>query len=316
MPLTRGKDVCMPLTENGRPQVYAPMVWRSFAKVNLYLDVLHKRRDGYHNIETIFQTVNLYDELTFLDDGHLSMTCSGAELDTGTTNLVYRAALLLQEQTGCTRGARIHLEKRIPIAAGLAGGSGNAAATLAALNKLWDLRLPLARLGRFARVLGSDVPYCLHGGAMAGTLRGEALYPLPPLNGIWFVLVHPPAAVSAAHVYNDPLLGLNMERPFAGRTPSFRAALRALREGAHDRVIFNRMERPVFEQHPTLVELKDALLAAGCPAAAMSGSGPTLFGICKSQREALRVADFLKEEALDCRTSIAAPVPAGIEWIR
>lgn len=306
----------MPLMEDGRPQVYAPMVWRSFAKVNLYLDVLHKRRDGYHNIETIFQTVNLYDELTFIDDNHLSMTCSGAELDTGTTNLVYRAAMLLQEETGCTRGARIHLEKRIPIAAGLAGGSGNAAATLAALNKLWDLRLPVARLAAYARLLGSDVPYCLHGGAMAGTLRGEALCPLAQLKGIWFVLVHPPAAMSAAHVYNDPLLGLNKERPFAGRTPSFREALRALREGAYGRVVFNRMERPVFEQHRTLAEFKSALLDAGCCAAAMSGSGPTLFGLCRSQRESLRVADYFKEKGLNCRTSVAAPVPCGIEWVR
>ena len=144
----------MSLMEERRPQVYAPMVWRSFAKINLYLDVLRKRRDGYHNIETIFQTVNLYDELTFVNDNHLSMTCSGAGLDTGRSNLVYRAAALLQEETGCMRGARIHLEKRIPIAAGLAGGSGNAAATLSALNKLWDLRLPLGRLTRLARVLG------------------------------------------------------------------------------------------------------------------------------------------------------------------
>ncbi len=306
----------MPLDEEGRPQVYAPMVWRSYAKINLYLDVLHKRRDGYHNIETIYQTVNLCDELTFLDDNHLSMTCSGADLDTGISNLVYRAAMLLQEQTECTRGARIHLEKRIPIAAGLAGGSGNAAATLAALNKLWDLRLPLGRLARLARILGSDVPYCLYGGAMAGTLRGEALFPLSPIKNLWFVLVHPPAAMSAASVYNHPLLEKNLECPFAGRTPAFRKALQSLEEKDYPAVLFNRMEKPVFEEHRTLAALKEGLLEAGCDAAAMSGSGPTLFGLCQSQRKALRVADFIKTNKLDCKTSIACQVPCGIEWVR
>jgi len=306
----------MPLMEDGRPQVYAPMVWRSYAKINLYLDVVHKRRDGYHNIETIFQTVNLYDELTFVDDNHLSMTCSGEGLDMGRSNLVYRAAALLQKETGCRRGARIHLEKHIPIAAGLAGGSGNAAATLAALNKLWDLRLPLGRLAKLARILGSDVPYCLYGGTMAGTLRGEALAPLPPLKNTWFILVHPDAAMSAASAYNHPLLELNPERPFAGRTPGFRKAIQALEKRDWPHVLFNRMERPVFEEHRTLFELKNALLETGCVAAAMSGSGPTLFGLCQHRHEATRVAEALKQNRLDCTTTLANPVPNGIEWLR
>ena len=302
--------------EDGRPQVYAPMVWRSYAKINLYLDVLRKRRDGYHNIETIFQTVSLFDELTFMDDAHLSMACSGLELDSGGSNLVFRAAELLQQTTGCRRGARIHLEKRIPIAAGLAGGSGNAAATLVALNKLWDLRLSMAHLSRLARMLGADVPYCLYGGAMAAVLRGEALESLPPLKGAWFVLAHPPAAVSAAHVYNHPLLGLSSERAFAGRTPSFRRALRALAASDFSGVVFNRMERPVFEEHPALAGIKAALIDAGCCVAAMSGSGPTVFGVCRSQSEALRIADKMKRKARECATSVAAPVPFGVERIR
>lgn len=306
----------MPLTAHGRSRVYAPMVWRSYAKVNLYLDVLCKRRDGYHNIETIFQTVNLFDEMTFMDDNHLSMTCSGAELDTGASNLVYRAAALLQEQTGCKQGARIHLEKKIPIAAGLAGGSGNAAATLAALNKLWDLRLSVACLARYARMLGSDVTYCLYGGAMAATLRGENLFSLKPLKEVWFVLVHPPVAVSAAHVYNHSLLGMNVERPFAGRTPTFRKMLRALQEEDYASVVFNRMEQPVFEEHKTLGKIKNVLLEAGCHGAAMSGSGPTLFGVCRSMRDAQRVVEYLKEKKIDYRTHIAAPVPNGIERVR
>lgn len=306
----------MPMSDSGHVQVYAPLVWRSYAKINLYLDVLQKRRDGFHNIETIFQTVSLYDELNFAEDSHISMTCSGAELDTGESNLVRRAAALLRQHTGCRQGVRIHLEKRIPIAAGLAGGSGNAAATLAALNKLWDLRLPTAHLARLARMLGADVPYCLYGGAMAATLRGEALSPLQPLKNLWFVLAHPPAAVSAAHVYNHPLLEKSPAKPFAGRTPAFRKAIHALYTGDLSAVVFNRMERPVFAEHPTLALLKQALLEAGCHAAAMSGSGPTLFGVCGSQREAMRISDAMNRKALDCTISIAAAVPVGVERMR
>lgn len=304
------------MNEVRRARGYIPMVWRSYAKINLYLDVLHLRRDGFHNIETLFQTVGLWDELSFLEDEHVSMTCSGAALDTGETNLVRRAASLLQKETHCRQGVRIHLEKRIPIAAGLAGGSGNAAATLLALNKLWDLKLSQACLARLARVLGSDVPYCLRGGAMEARLRGEDMKPLAVPKSLWFVLAHPPAAVSAAQVYNHALLEKNSEKPFAGRTPSFRRALTAYQRGDMRAVVFNRMEAPVFADHPTLAEIKRMLLECGCIAAAMSGSGPTLFGICESQREALRIQDRMQKKRLNCSISIAPVVPVGVEQIR
>lgn len=306
----------MPLIEDGHPQVYAPMVWRSFAKINLYLDVLRKRRDGYHNIETIFQTVSLYDELTFINDDSLSLSCNGPGLDMGPSNLVYRAAALLREETGCRKGVRIHLDKRIPIAAGLAGGSGNAAATLAALNNLWNLRLSFGHLARLARGLGADVAYCLYGGTMAGTQRGEALVPLPPVHEPWFILVHPAAAMSTASAYNHVLLKMSPEFLFAGRTPSFRKAIIALAEGDFPRVLFNRMEKPVFSEHQVLGELKERLYKAGCGAVAMSGSGPTLFGVCRSRQEALRIAEVFHAEKPECPTSVVNPSPKGIEWVR
>ncbi len=306
----------MPLIEDGHPQVYAPMVWRSFAKINLYLDVLRKRRDGYHNIETIFQTVSLYDELTFINDDSLSLSCNGPGLDMGPSNLVYRAAALLREETGCRKGVRIHLDKRIPIAAGLAGGSGNAAATLAALNNLWNLRLSFGHLARLARGLGADVAYCLYGGTMAGTQRGEALVPLPPVHEPWFILVHPAAAMSTASAYNHVLLKMSPEFPFAERTPSFRKAIIALAEGDFPRVLFNRMEKPVFSEHQALGELKERLYKAGCGAVAMSGSGPTLFGVCRSRQEALRIAEVFHAEKPECPTSVVNPSPKGIEWVR
>ncbi len=287
--------------------------YRSYAKINLYLDVLRRRRDGFHNIETIFQTVSLCDQLTFAEErSHILLTCSDPDLDSGEGNLVYRAAELLRAETGCTLGARIHLEKAIPIAAGLAGGSGNAAATLVALNKLWDLRLSDARLRGLALRLGSDVPYCTHGGTVAATRRGEDLDPLPELPPTWLVLVHPPIAVSASRTYNHPQLERNPAPAFAGRTRGFRDALRAVSRGDVAQAVFNRMERPVFHDQPQLAETTQRLRDLGCPAAAMSGSGPTLFGLCTDQRQARAVA----EAVTDYPTSVVATVRVGVERMR
>ena len=290
----------------------AVLTFHSYAKINLYLDVLNKRRDGYNNIETIFQSVSLCDRLRFEERGsQVSMSCSSPELDTGQDNLVYRAAMLLRARTGCRLGAHIHLDKHIPIAAGLAGGSGNAAATLTALNLLWNLRLSKGALHRLALELGSDVPFCLEGGGAAATRRGEDLTSLPPIEKTWFVLVHPPLAVSASHTYNHPALGRSSERPFAGKTRAFRGALRGSRSGRLASIIFNRMERPVFLDHPHLAEMKETLLHLGCTAAAMSGSGPTLFGLCASKRAAEKIA----EKAPGYATSVVHSLNQGLERV-
>ncbi|MBN2311891.1 MAG: 4-(cytidine 5'-diphospho)-2-C-methyl-D-erythritol kinase [Candidatus Hydrogenedentes bacterium] len=284
--------------------------WLSYAKINLYLEVLNRRRDGFHNIETLFQSVGLADRLTFQPrPAGLSMTCSTDALECGPGNLVHRAATLLQQYTGCTQGVHVHLDKRIPIAAGLAGGSGNAAATLAALNALWGLGLPAARLRALGLALGSDVPYCIEGGTVAATGRGERLHRLEPLPETWFVLVHPPIAVTAREVYTSPVLERSGERPFAGRTASFRRALRALRAGDWPRLVFNRMERPVFALHPELAAIPQRLVDAGCCAAAMSGSGPTCFGVCTSRAGADRAAGAVGEYP----ASVVASVDSGVE---
>lgn len=290
----------------------AALVYRSYAKVNLYLEVLKRRRDGYHNIETLFQTVDLSDELRFTDHASLiTLSCSAPELANTESNLIYRAAMLLRETTGCTRGARIELEKKIPIAAGLAGGSGNAAATLVALNALWDLRLSPTKLLELALRLGSDIPYCMTGGTVAATGRGEDMRTLSPLPRTWFILLHPALAVSANRVYSDPLLEYSQEKPFAGYTRAFRRAIRSLKAGDLNSVIFNRMERPVFAAHPHLADTRERLLTAGCTAAAMSGSGPTLFGVCNSRKDAESIA----ERFPDYQTSVAQSVPFGVERV-
>jgi len=297
--------------------VSTPIVYYSYAKINLYLDVINRRRDGFHNIETIFQGVSLHDTLRFTEArSGIALECSTPELDTGEGNLVYRAAALLQHATGCSRGVIIQLEKTIPVAAGLAGGSGDAAATLVALNHLWDIHLPAGHIRKLALDLGSDVPYCALGGTMAATRRGEELVPLPPLPLTWFVLVHPAIAVSTARVYNSGHLTHSSEKPFAGRTPSFRRAITALRHGDYSAAVFNRMEGAVFHDHPRLAEAKRRLLDAGCKAAAMSGSGPTLFGVCDSKSHATTIANTVGRELPDCRMSVVSSIALGVERVQ
>ena len=151
----------------------------------------------------------------------------------------------------------------------------------------------LFRSQRLALELGSDVPYCLTGGLMAGTLRGERLEPIASSYAWWYVLVHPPLAVSTAMVYNHPLLEKNGEPVLNGRTASFQRAIAALAAGDIGAAVFNRMEGPVFAMHPVLADIKARLLDAGCLVAAMSGSGPTMFGVCAGLPEARRVVKNL-----------------------
>ncbi|MEK7793458.1 MAG: 4-(cytidine 5'-diphospho)-2-C-methyl-D-erythritol kinase [Candidatus Hydrogenedentota bacterium] len=285
---------------------------RSYAKINLYLDVLGKRPDGYHDLETIFQSVDLFDEIELdLAEGDVLLTCEHQGVPQGEDNLVVRAARLLQRETGHRGGARIHLHKRIPIGAGLAGGSGNAAAALVGLNILWDLRVSPAQLLELGLELGSDVPFCLTGGTQAATGRGEVLEALTPIENVWFALVHPPIHVSTASVFNDPAITCSNERPESGKTPSFQRAIEYVRRGEWAGAVFNRLGPIVFTRHPELAEAKSRLIASGCIAAVMSGTGPTLVGVFSKRRHAddARVLQLFE-------SSVASPVTRGIEIVQ
>jgi 4-diphosphocytidyl-2-C-methyl-D-erythritol kinase len=283
--------------------------YHAHGKINLYLDVLDRRADGFTNIETLFQTLSLHDVLTFqARAAGIELTCDHPDVGPPEKNLAYRAAALLQAHTGCTQGVAIHIAKRIPVAGGMAGGSTDAAAALVACNRLWDLGLDTPQLCALALDLGSDVPYCVLGGTAAATGRGEELTPLPTAPAAWFVLVHPPLLVSAGYVYGHPQLTRSAEQPVQGRTPAFTRALESLAHGDLPAVIFNRMESAVFHDHPELAETCARLRALGCPAAAMSGSGPTLFGLCHDEAHAREVQAGLTGQ----HTSIAHTVNAGI----
>lgn len=286
------------------------VTYRSYGKINLYLDVLDRRPDGFTNIETVFQTINLWDELRVeAGGGDIEFTCDKSDLCVPEENLVYRAAKLIRQRSGVMTGAKIHLSKRLPVAAGLAGGSGNAAAALIALNEVWSLGFTDEALAEMALMLGSDVPYCLQGGTVAATGRGEAMEVLPAIAPRWLVLVHPPLAITAGHAYDHSRLTRNLEVPEGGKTPAFREALARLASGDVGSMVFNRMESGIFHDHPELASIKRRLRDYGCDASAMSGSGPTVFGLCADEASARSAGEQFK----DYKVSVIQTVPQGVK---
>ncbi len=263
------------------------------AKINLYLEVLGRRPDGYHAIETLMLAVDLNDEITLspAGSGEISLSCDDPELPTGPGNLAIKAAQLLQERTGCERGAAIELKKRIPWAAGLGGGSSDAAATLAGLNELWELGLPTERLAALGAEIGSDVPFFFHTPAAFCTGRGEVVQPVA-VGGIFdMVLIKPPQGISTADVYrncapDDPQSAI--------RNPQ--SALDALAEGDVEklaRALHNRLQAPAMRICPPVAQVYQRLQASGAAGWLMSGSGSCLFALCRDEREARQVVDDL-----------------------
>jgi 4-diphosphocytidyl-2-C-methyl-D-erythritol kinase len=261
------------------------------AKVNLYLEVLAKRADGYHEIATLMAAVSLYDTLEFKeeDSGDIRLGCDHPALPTGPDNLVSRAAALLRQHTGCGRGARIRLVKRIPLAAGLAGGSTDAAATLAGLNRLWGLGLTRAELAALGAELGSDVAFFFSTPAAWCTGRGERVAPLKLGRPLDLVLVCPPAGLATAEVYRG------VQVPDVPQTGE--EVRRAAREGDVEelgRRLHNRLQEPAERLCPVVAALHRRLGSLKPAGQLMSGSGSSLFALCRDRREALRIARALR----------------------
>ena len=260
------------------------------AKLNLFLEILGRRLDGYHEIATLMLAVDLADELAIAPaaDGELSLTCDVPTLSLGPDNLVLKAATRLRAETGCTAGLAIHLVKRIPSAAGLGGGSSDAAATLTGLNELWKLGLSPAALARFGAELGSDVPFFFNGVAAWCTGRGEVISPLAVGRQLDLVLVKPPAGLATADVYRRvrvPATPMNGE--------AAKAALASGDVEALGKALFNRLQEPAFELAPAVAEWHGRLSAMGTAGVLMSGSGSCLFALCRNASEARQVHDDL-----------------------
>ena len=287
------------------------------AKVNLYLKVLRRRPDGYHELETLFERISLGDEIT------LSPATNGIEFKTnskkipaGPENLVWRAAQLLKEKFKIKQGVKIYLKKHIPVSAGLGGGSSNAAAVLLGLNRFWKLDLPEKKLLELGASLGSDIPFFILNTPLAlGTGRGDILTRIPtPGRKIWHCLVKPPFGISTKEAYQ----GLNLP----SLTPSksdVRMLIHSIRKGDFRRVsgfLTNSLERTGLSTAPTdvprsrdrglevsknkrvitILKIKSELIRQGALGSLMSGSGSTVFGVFRSKRESDRVAKILKKK--------------------
>lgn len=270
---------------------------RTFAKVNLVLEVLGKRHDGYHEIVTLLQAVELSDRLVLEEADTLALETDDPGLPTGEGNLAVRAARLLQEAAGTSRGTRITLHKRIPVAAGLGGGSSDAAATLWGLNQLWGLRWPTKRLAELGAQLGADVPFFLLGGRALATGRGDILKPLPPALALALVLVNPNFALSTREVYNRVPPNLVGDDSRSGAMVSALAARSVSRVAAN---LYNSLERIVEPTYPAIARIKSALLGAGALGAVMSGSGPTVVGVARSLDHAKQIRARLTTGAWSC----------------
>jgi len=284
-------------------------------KVNLLLNVLGRRADGYHELETLFHPVALCDTLRFERGGDgVTLTCSDPRLPTDASNLVRRAATAFRQTAGIADGVRIHLEKRIPLAAGLGGGSGNAATTLLGLNDLFGRPLPLVRLHDLAARLGSDVPFFLQDRPALATGRGERLEPLnffPALRGKALLLVYPGFGVSTAWAYQQ--LAAHPEA-LSGR-PGRAARLLELLGGGDARAaaaaFYNALEAPVLAKYPVLALYQQFLRAHGALGTLLCGSGSTTFALVDSPAAGEELATrFTARFGANCWTAVV-PLAGG-----
>jgi 4-diphosphocytidyl-2-C-methyl-D-erythritol kinase len=279
----------------------APLVARAFAKINLGLRITRVRPDGFHDVHTVLQAIDLADTLTCSTrPGPLRVSCRSAGVPDGRGNLVWKAAEALWHAAGRSgepQGAAIAIRKHIPPQGGLGGGSSDAAAALLMLRRAWRLAIEDDELHAVARTLGSDVPFFLVGGTALGLGRGDELYPLADLPSWWVVLALPSFGVSTADAYAW----------FDAAQPAGSARAMAQRlDGAwlgRATPLVNHLEGPVSERYPEIAWLRDALRSRGAVMAAMSGSGSAVFGIFRSRNEADAASRALRRAGRRCRTA-------------
>lgn len=270
---------------------------RSYAKINLTLDVTGKRENGYHDVMMIMQTVSLFD-LIIIDktSGEIGISTNLRYLPNNEKNIAYKAVMLFKEKTGIMGGAKIIIHKNIPVAAGLAGGSGNAAAVLCALNLLYDTDLSREELLELGAELGADVPYCIMGGTYLASGIGEVLTPMPSAPEAYVLLVKPPVSVSTQSIYEAIDSSPILERP---DIDAMKSALTAgdLKSVAAN--LCNVMENVTIAEHPEIGGIKQKMLSNGALGAVMSGSGPTVFGLFSSYKAAKTSADSFSYQYKD-----------------
>src|SRR5262245_5936350 len=287
-------DIWKMKTPQNLPFLLMALTLPSFAKINWTLEILGKRPDGYHEVRTLLQTVSVADELTFELTGQgITVHCDHPEVPCDETTLAYRAAKLLIDFTGAGLGVRIWIAKRLPVAAGLGGGSGNAAVTLLALQRLWDVQVEPRDLFRLAAKLGVDAPFFLIGGTCLGVGRGDEIYPLADINEEFLLLVNPGIAVPTRDAYAGLPPELTKPEAVIKMPLSFEAAYAAIARPGAPIPLINDLENTVFARHPALIEVKRRLKQVGARGVLMSGSGSTVFAIFDSDEARARAEDDL-----------------------
>ena len=269
----------------------------AMAKINLGLDVLRRRENGYHDVKMIMQTVNIYDTLDFVKKGEpgIVVKVETKELPTDENNLIYRAAKLLYDKCNMEEGVEITLTKRIPIAAGMAGGSTDAAAALIGINRLFDLGLSMEELKEIGVKIGADVPYCIEGGTALSEGIGEILTKLPDAPDCFVVVAKPEISVSTKYVYE------NLHANELKYHPDIDGMTEAIYQGDLDGIckrMENVLETVTETKYPIISQLKKLLKDAGAENSLMSGSGPTVFAIFKEEETAKKALNTVKESGL------------------
>ena len=285
---------------------------KSPCKVNLLLNILGKRPDGFHELETIFHPVNLCDTLSFTKSGHgIQLTCSDPALPVEASNLGYRAAREFFECAKFLPGVSIHLEKKIPMAAGLGGGSGNAATTLLGLNELFGNPLSIARLHAIAASLGSDVNFFLQNKPALASGRGEKIEPLEDfaaMRGASFLLIHPGFGISTPWAYRELVRFPSALNGKAGRAQKLVSLLQTQDLVTVGREFYNSLEAPALKKYPVLGMYQEFFRNNGAAATLMSGSGSTTFAIFKNQSSAEVVMEKFKASFGDAGWMTVVPV--------
>ncbi len=266
---------------------------KAAAKVNLYLEVLGKRNDGYHEIESIMQSVTLYDRLVFRPlRREIIIWSDNPKIPSGEENFCYQAAELFLKKTKIKRGVQVEIHKSIPEKSGLGGGSVDAAATLWGMNKLFGTEIPLFDLSELARCLGADVPFCLKGGTSLVRGKGDTIIPLPPIRDGWLVLLDPGIPISTSWVYEKIRVGLTKKRLSAKLLTNMAKKQDLLGINIS---LYNRLEEVVLKKFPLIKVIKEEMIKAGAREAVMTGSGSVVFAVAKRKEDGERILSKLKK---------------------
>lgn len=281
---------------------------KAYAKVNLVLDVLRRRQDGYHDVRMVMQNLDLYDVLTFrvsdAEERRIVITSNRSDIPTDSRNLVYRAIDLMFDTYGIDAGIEVYIEKNIPVEAGMAGGSTDCAAALHAVNELFGLGADISALMELGVKLGADVPYCVMGRTALSEGIGEVLTPVAPLPDCTVLVAKPPVNVSTRMVYE------NLHLDALERHPDVDGMLAALAVGDIERVsacMENVLETVTVKLYPEIECLKALMREQGARNAIMSGSGPTVFGIFDDRRLAEQAGNYIRQQGLSQEVYVTEP---------